>query len=62
MLRTIITIGLILSTIVFSAHAGSTTCMCDLPIIPVCGLDGTTYRNRCFMDCHDIKLDHYGVC
>lgn len=29
---------------------------------PVCGVDGTTYKNTCELDCQRMKLDYRGAC
>ena len=38
------------------------TNFCFLEYLPVCGVDGVTYGNKCFMEKSDVKLKHLGEC
>ena len=31
-------------------------------VAPVCGLDGVTYKNKCYADCNEQGVKYYGAC
>lgn len=35
---------------------------CIEVFMPVCGVDGETYSNQCFLDVAGVELDHEGAC
>ncbi|CAH2215985.1 jg24650, partial [Pararge aegeria aegeria] len=47
-----------------SARQADDGCLCTLEYDPVCASDGSTYPNRCAMNCNgrNLKILHYGEC
>ena len=37
-------------------------CICPLFFSPLCGVDGVTYSNSCFLSCAGVKLAYPGSC
>ena len=44
-------------------HEGRCKCNCNCPAIysPVCGSDGKSYPNKCYVDCKNCKKDFYSM-
>ena len=41
---------------------GGDDCICEEIWDPVCGVDGNTYSNPCFVECENVEIDYAGEC